>query len=219
MIMSRLIRLVYASRSTFAHGAVRQGLDPSVARILAKSRKNNAARGIVGSLLFGDGCFLQCLEGKSDAVDALYETIRTDSRHRDVTVLSRRDIARTSFDAWSMKFAPGEEPLRRLMQSLGMNVFNPYAMSAENIEAAVAYMEREAESAHSLQTDRTDQAAPPSRKLPVSFIDTFKAGGSVPQTDSPVNAKAGGGNSIKVIALIIGVLSIAALLGWGYWSK
>lgn len=61
--MNQLIRLVYASRSVAAHNATQLGLDPGVARILAKSRKNNARLDVVGGLLFGEGCFLQCFEG------------------------------------------------------------------------------------------------------------------------------------------------------------
>ena len=214
--MSQLIRLVYVSRSNFSPSATHQGLDPSVARILAKSRKNNAARGIVGSLLFGDGCFLQCLEGNADVVDALYERIRTDPRHRDVTVLSRRDISSTSFGAWSMKYAPGEAPLRRLMQTLAMDRFDPYLMSPHDIEAAVAYMEREAEAASPRQGAQTDQSDRPARNAPVSFIDTFETRRPVVQSGSPVDASTGAGNVIKVI---IGVATVAALLGWGYLTR
>ncbi|MBC7991782.1 MAG: BLUF domain-containing protein [Rhizobacter sp.] len=213
--MSQLIRLVYASRSTFAPSAAHQGLDPSVARILAKSRKNNATLGIVGGLLFGDGCFLQCLEGNADAVDALYERIKSDPRHRDVTVLSRSPVVRTSFGAWSMKYAPGEAPLRRLMQSLGMSRFDPYGMSPQNIEAAVAYMEREAELAPTAQGKQTDRSDPPARTAPVSFIDSFKTGRLASQNGSPVDARPGAGKAVKVIT---GMVITAALLGWAYWS-
>lgn len=69
--VTQLIRLVYASRSTFTPRPGQQGLDPGIARILAKSRRNNPQRQIVGALLFGDGCFLQCLEGVAAAVAAL----------------------------------------------------------------------------------------------------------------------------------------------------
>ncbi len=213
--MSKLIRLVYSSRSTFEPGAAHQGLDPSVARILAKSRKNNAARGIVGGLLFGEGCFLQCLEGDDQAVDSLYEKIAADPRHRDVTVLSRKNIDRTSFDAWSMKYAPGEAALRRLMQSLGMSRFDPYGMSPQHIEAVVAYMEREAELAPPVQNNPADAPDRPARKAPVGAIDSGKTARAVPPKGSPVAAKGGNGKTIKVIGTLI---AVAALLAGGYLS-
>jgi hypothetical protein len=212
--MSQLIRLIYASRSTFEPNAAHQGLDPSIAKILAKSRKNNAQRGIVGSLLFGDGCFLQCLEGSDEAVDALYEKIKADPRHGEVTVLSRRNIDHASFRVWSMKYAPGEAPLRQLMKSLGMNRFDPYAMSPQNIEVTVAYMEREAESGLDLQCNRADGSDAPAVKLPVSFIDTFKSGGATPAGGSALAAASSAGKSVKLVAALT---AVAALLGWGYF--
>ena len=207
--MSQLVRLVYASRSTFSPSAGHQGLDPGVARILAKSRKNNAMRGIVGALLFGDGCFLQCLEGKDGDVDALYDKIRTDPRHRDVQVLSRRVVDRTSFGEWSMKYAPGEEPLRRFIGSLGMTRFDPYAMSPGNIDAVVAYMERGAESMPPQEgAGRKDSPArkgpPPSGKAP-----------GTGQADAPAGGRSALGPAAKAI---IGALVVAVLLGLGLWA-
>ena len=211
--MSHLLRLVYASRSTFAPGAAFQGLDPGIARILAKSRKNNAARGIVGGLLFGDGCFLQCLEGSEDAVDALYEKIRADTRHQDVTVLSRRKIEQTSFGAWSMKYAAGEASLRGWMQRQGLNRFDPYAMSASDIEAAVAYMERVADSAGPASTEKADRPAVPVRKAPVSFIDTFKTGRPVASVHARTTARTGYGMAVMVF---VGIVVLVTLLAWRY---
>jgi hypothetical protein len=232
--MSQLIRLVYASRSTFAPGAASQGLDPSVARILAKSRKNNAARGIVGGLLFGDGCFLQCLEGEEQVVDALYEKIRVDARHQDVTTLSRHPVEHTSFGTWSMKFAPGEVALRQLMKISGMVRFDPYAFSPEQLAVAVAHMERMDEAAPSVvaeQPDATERTGAAARKKPVSFIDTFTAeqpvaghasrpsAGSVASAPASQESRAepaGGGRAVYVI---LGVVVLAALLLWGVLSR
>ena len=95
--MNQLIRLVYASRSVVTPSATHQGMDPAIARILAKSRKNNARLDVVGGLLFGDGYFLQCLEGDLRIVQNLYSKIENDPRHRDVTVLLQASIStRTS---------------------------------------------------------------------------------------------------------------------------
>jgi hypothetical protein len=217
--MSQLIRLVYASRSTFVPGAASQGLDPSVARILAKSRKNNALQGIVGGLLFGDGCFLQCLEGPDRVVDALYEKIRVDPRHQDVTVLSRHPVERTSFGTWSMKFAPGEVALRHLMQISGMARFDPYALSPEQLAVAVAHMERVDEAAPSVLADQpeaTEATGAAARKVPVSFIDTFTAQPPMARpTPSPVPESNGG----RAVYVILGVVVLAALLLWGVLSR
>ena len=145
--MSQLIRLVYASRSTFTPSERHQGLDPGVARILAKSRKNNAKQEIVGGLLFGDGCFLQCLEGDEQAVDTLYAKIESDRRHKDVKVLSRQEIGQKTFGAWSMKYVRGEEVLSDVLRSWDMTQFDPYALSAERLRAAVDLMRERSDGA------------------------------------------------------------------------
>lgn len=148
--MSQLIRLVYASRSTIVSGEKQQGLDPGVARILAKSRRNNARLQIAGGLLFGEGYFLQCLEGEADVVQSLYDKIAADQRHRDVTVLAREPIATRSFGAWSMKYVPGEIRLKTLLQAWGLAHFDPYRLSAEQVKAAVRFMQRDVDSAQTL---------------------------------------------------------------------
>lgn len=141
--MNQLIRLVYASRSVAAPSAPHLGLDPGVARILAKSRKNNARLGVVGGLLFGEGYFLQCLEGDVRTVQDLYSKIETDQRHRDVTVLLQSSIGARTFGAWSMKYVPGEQRLQALLRQWGVNRFEPYSLTKDQIDAAVRFMRDE----------------------------------------------------------------------------
>lgn len=166
--MSQLIRLVYASRSTNASGEKQQGLDPGVARILAKSRRNNARLQIAGGLLFGEGYFLQCLEGDADVVKSLYDKIAADRRHRDVTVLAKAPIPTRSFGAWSMKYVPGEQRLQTLLQKWGLEHFDPYRLSAEQVEATVRFMQREVDPTQTLAEEpspvlpaKTDPAKQP----------------------------------------------------------
>ncbi len=138
--MNQLIRLVYASRSVATPSITHQGLDPGIARILAKSRKNNARLDVVGGLLFGDGYFLQCLEGDARIVQNLYSKIETDARHRDVTVLLQSSISTRTFGAWSMKYVPGEQRLQALLRQWGMSPFDPYQLSKVQIDEAVRFM-------------------------------------------------------------------------------
>lgn len=119
-----LVRLVYASRANLA-----AGLNADVARILMQSRRNNPARGLVGALYFGDGCFFQCLEGPAAEVDALYARLGHDDRHRDLVVLGREHIARPSFSSWSMKFVPNARVVADLLERHGLSSFDPYAFS------------------------------------------------------------------------------------------
>ena len=48
--MQTLIQIIYISRSTFTPSGLTMGIEPNVARILAKSRLNNRRNGLVGVL-------------------------------------------------------------------------------------------------------------------------------------------------------------------------
>ncbi len=137
--MSNLIQIVYVSRSTFTSMPAELGIEPSVARILAQSRINNARRGLVGALYFGDGCFFQCLEGRAEDVERLYATLLQDPRHTDLKVLTRRPIERTGFATWAMKYVPLDAPMKALLRELGLQSFDPYLFD-ESVVARVLEM-------------------------------------------------------------------------------
>lgn len=187
--MSQLIRLVYASRSTIESTEKQQGLDPGVARILAKSRRNNARLQIAGGLLFGEGYFLQCLEGEADVVNSLYGKIAADQRHRDVTVLATTPITARSFGAWSMKYVPGEQRLQTLLKQWGLERFDPYRLSAEQLEVAVQFMQREVDSAQTLPEEASAVGPAPTEraKRPVASARPTNVSGKLSATDRPAN--------------------------------
>lgn len=140
--MSRLIRLVYASRATFESVGGDLGVEAHVARILMQSRHNNPRRRIGGVLYYGDGCFFQCLEGDVDAVKKLMQTLNADSRHEDVKVLSLKKISTRRFHNWSMKYIPVEDEVQALLQRFGFDSFVPHEFSEELIAAFMDLFER-----------------------------------------------------------------------------
>ena len=81
-----LVRLMYASR---AADSVDQD---ELLAILKQSKAGNATAGITGVLCFSGGIFLQVLEGGRMPVNALYNRIAADPRHRDVVLLSYEEI-------------------------------------------------------------------------------------------------------------------------------
>lgn len=89
---------IYSSR---ASAAIR---DVEVQALLASARRNNAALGITGMLLYIEGSFFQVLEGGAVAVDRVYDVIARDPRHDRVTQIIREPIAQRSFAEWSMGF-------------------------------------------------------------------------------------------------------------------
>ena len=99
----QLYSLAYFSRNAITGST--ETIAAEIRNILACARRNNAAQGVTGALLFSDGCFAQVLEGKQADVEAIFETIQCDPRHADVTILHLHAVERRSFAQWSMAFA------------------------------------------------------------------------------------------------------------------
>lgn len=119
-----LVRLVYASTATF-EGNASGGVELEVGRILGVSRRNNRERDIGGMLHYGNGYFFQVLEGPRDAVNEAYNRISTDPRHKDVHILSVKNVDARMFEDWTMKYLPSQSGIRELLASRGRE-FNPY---------------------------------------------------------------------------------------------
>jgi uncharacterized membrane protein (DUF373 family) len=93
-----MIQISYISAATDAMST--QGL----LALLQQSRDNNADNGITGMLLYGNGTFLQVLEGDERAVDTLIDKIKKDPRHTNLKMLHRKTIERRQYSDWSMGF-------------------------------------------------------------------------------------------------------------------
>ncbi len=104
--MSRdLFRIVYCSRATLGTDS-----GPSLERILAAARRNNARDGLTGALLALDGSFAQVLEGEFDAVQRTFERIQADERHEDVILLQAHVAGARLFGGWTMGLASPDDP-------------------------------------------------------------------------------------------------------------
>lgn len=141
--------MIYISRSTFPALGNSSTVEPSVARILAKSRSNNRKKGLVGVLYFGDGCFFQCLEGNEKQVDALYETLLQDNRHKDLKILSRKMISQPSFSEWTMKYIALDTEVTDLMKKNGYEKFDPYQFDNEMTNKVLDLLHLANDSEHS----------------------------------------------------------------------
>lgn len=78
--------------------------------LLEVSCTNNEKLGITGMLLYKGGNFLQILEGEEQAVTAMYDRVRKDPRHHDVTRILQEPIAERFFAEWSMGFGNLDDP-------------------------------------------------------------------------------------------------------------
>lgn len=100
-----LYRLVYRSRANLPEAEA----PAEVARLVARARAANARVGITGALLLADGHFLQAIEGPLDALEALFERICSDFRHREVQLLEFAPAEDRLFSAWAMERVDEEE--------------------------------------------------------------------------------------------------------------
>ena len=87
---------------TYISTASQEVNEVAVAEILRLSRLNNAAANVTGLLLYDGRRFLQALEGESHSVEATYNRIKHDPRHRAVVLLSARDVTERAFGEWAM---------------------------------------------------------------------------------------------------------------------
>lgn len=142
--MSNLVRLVYVSRALFPASNNLSAVEPEVARILAVSRTNNKKDGLVGVLYYGNGCFFQCIEGETQAIDLLYAKLHHDTRHNDLKLLSRREIGQLSFEKWSMKYVSVDSDMKILLASQGHAIFDPYKFKDETVQAVLALLQKSA---------------------------------------------------------------------------
>lgn len=72
--------------------------------LLIESQKRNAEHKITGLLLHSDGNLIQILEGPQHEVEALYQKIAKDRRHRGVTQMANRPIEHRDFPHFKMGF-------------------------------------------------------------------------------------------------------------------
>jgi len=72
--------------------------------ILAVSRKNNQKNKLTGMLLYGEGTFIQVLEGDESTLENIYQTIKADERHKNIIKMAEGTIDQPNFPEWSMGF-------------------------------------------------------------------------------------------------------------------
>jgi hypothetical protein len=72
--------------------------------ILVVSQQNNQRNSLTGMLLYGEGTFIQVLEGEPAALTKTYDLIVADPRHKNIILITRGEIAQRSFPKWVMGF-------------------------------------------------------------------------------------------------------------------
>ncbi len=92
-----LYRLVYASQAIPNLGYA------DLADILTRSERNNASASITGMLCYGNGMFLQLLEGNRPSLSTTYHRIAQDPRHHSPELIYCAEVTHRHFTDWGMK--------------------------------------------------------------------------------------------------------------------
>lgn len=125
-----LNRLVYAS-------VARPALDYStLTAILRSAEARNESDGITGILCFGNGYFLQALEGERTKINATYARIMADSRHERCELLAYGPIPFRRYADWSMKLVGLDDKATAQRRSLVLRhsterLFEPLKMTGD----------------------------------------------------------------------------------------
>jgi len=95
-----LSRLIYYSENQLnpKNGSLLQQL----AGLMEVSRRNNERRNITGALVFDPLWFFQCLEGERSVISSVFESLKDDERHSNVTLVALEDLTERSFGKWWM---------------------------------------------------------------------------------------------------------------------
>lgn len=72
--------------------------------ILAVASYKNGLANISGCLIFHNNCFVQILEGARLDVISIYNKIKKDVRHYDLTLLWECEVEKRHFDQWNMLY-------------------------------------------------------------------------------------------------------------------
>lgn len=123
-----LVRLTYASRASHSVSA------ELIREVLDSSQRNNPGKGLTGILCCNANTFLQALEGPRSEVNALYNRLADDNRHKDLTILDYEEISMRRYSSCSMGWAGAKQANRELfLKYSASDHFDPFSMSAEQI--------------------------------------------------------------------------------------
>ncbi len=108
-----IFSLAYCSRAS-------QNLsDSDIEAIVVAARLNNSRQDITGWLACGSGIFFQWLEGRREDVKKLMDSIKADTRHDTIVVLSEsEDVGERLFEHWDMELVSAEDIREVLLDAI-----------------------------------------------------------------------------------------------------
>lgn len=93
-----MIQLIYISSAT------RWPKEEDLLALLTQARERNLRQNVTGMLLYHNATYLQVLEGDSDDVHQIFNSIKRDTRNNGLVKLAECNIKKRDFPGWSMGF-------------------------------------------------------------------------------------------------------------------
>ena len=123
----QMYQLIYCSTAT------KEMSWQDVSNLANSSSHRNATNEIYGLLVYGNGYFVQILEGSQERINALYLKIATDSRHYDQRLLHYAQIAHPSFKEWNMGclLVNEQQEVKNIIERYFNEAFIPSQLSPE----------------------------------------------------------------------------------------
>lgn len=113
-----LYRLLY--QSEMALSGAEEVRDTQIDLIVAASTRSNARDGLSGAMIAEKGVFIQALEGPLNALEATFERICSDLRHRHVRLVDFAAAEERVFPEWSMVRVDNQCDVLRLCSALNI---------------------------------------------------------------------------------------------------
>jgi len=98
--------------------------------ILEVCSVNNKKAEITGVLCQGSGIYMQVIEGRRSAINALYSRIISDKRHNQIELLSFEEVDQRRYGQWSMALV--QLSINDPMVQLAHPEFDPYSASSKD---------------------------------------------------------------------------------------
>ncbi|MDV7706554.1 BLUF domain-containing protein [Acinetobacter pittii] len=124
--------------------------------ILTEALNFNTPNLICGALYYGNGFFVQCLEGDKIKINELFHNkILNDRRHENCELIYCEDITDRLFSQWHMKYAIFHKDIVNFFAENNIDEFNPYTLSINNIPDFINLLSKQKDSFYTLKPNNT----------------------------------------------------------------
>ncbi|MBF7683793.1 BLUF domain-containing protein [Acinetobacter sp. B5B] len=122
-----LVQLCYTSQREESNDLL-----SDLSQILTSAMRFNQAHNVCGVLYYANNSFFQCLEGKKETVEKVFERIKNDPRHKELRLISKKEIFEVSFTKWSMKYVQKNKAVDLFFKQRNFNSFQPNALTEDD---------------------------------------------------------------------------------------